>query len=45
VIIADPQNEYAPLIRGLGGTVIEVSESSKHHINAMDMSAGYSDWV
>ena len=43
VIIADPQNEYAPLIRGLGGTVIEVSESSKHHINAMDMSAGYSD--
>ena len=43
VIIADPQNEYAPLIQGLGGTVIEVSESSKHHINAMDMSAGYSD--
>jgi type IV secretory pathway VirB4 component len=43
VIIADPQNEYAPLIRGLGGTVIEVSESSKHHINAMDMSEGYSD--
>jgi len=43
VLIADPQNEYAPLIRGLGGTVIEVSESSRHHINAMDMSAGYSD--
>lgn len=43
VIIADPQNEYVPLILGLGGTVIEVSESSRHHINAMDMSAGYSD--
>ena len=43
VIIADPQNEYALLIRGLGGTVIEISESSRHHINAMDMSAGYSD--
>lgn len=43
VIIADPQNEYTPLILGLGGTVIELSETSRHHINAMDMSAGYSD--
>ncbi|MCX6826112.1 MAG: ATP-binding protein [candidate division Zixibacteria bacterium] len=43
VLIADPQNEYAPLTRGLGGTVIEISESSRHHINAMDMSAGYGD--
>ncbi len=43
VIICDPQNEYAPLVQGLGGTVIELSESSRHHINAMDMSAGYSD--
>ena len=43
VIIIDPQNEYTPLISGLGGAVIEISESSRHHINAMDMSAGYSD--
>jgi len=43
IIIIDPQNEYGPLVTGLGGAVIEISESSKHHINAMDMSAGYND--
>lgn len=43
VIIADPQNEYTLLVRGMGGTVIEISESSPHHINALDMSRGYGD--
>jgi type IV secretory pathway VirB4 component len=43
IIIIDPQNEYGPLVEGLGGAFIEISESSGHHINAMDMSAGYSD--
>jgi type IV secretory pathway VirB4 component len=43
IIIIDPQNEYGPLVRGIGGAFIEISESSGHHINAMDMSAGYSD--
>ena len=37
VIVIDPMGEYAPLVRRLGGEVIEVSPESLHHINPMDL--------
>ena len=43
IIIIDPEREYAPLIRALGGTVIEISATSPNHINAMDMSKDYGE--
>lgn len=43
IIIIDPEREYAPLVRALGGEVIEISASSPNHINAMDMSKEYGE--
>ncbi len=43
IIIIDPEREYAPLIKALGGTVIEISATSPNHINAMDMSKDYGE--
>ena len=43
IIIVDPEREYAPLIRALGGSVIEISATSSNHINAMDMSRDYGE--
>ena len=37
IIIVDPMGEYAPLVRRLGGEVIEISPDSPHHINPMDI--------
>ena len=37
IIIVDPMNEYAPLVKRLGGEVIEISPDSPHHINPMDI--------
>jgi len=37
IIIVDPMAEYAPLVRRLGGEVIEISPDSPHHINPMDI--------
>lgn len=37
IIVVDPMGEYAPLIRRLGGEVIEISPNSPHHINPMDL--------
>lgn len=37
VIIIDPEREYAPLVRALGGEIINISATSPTHINAMDM--------
>jgi len=37
IIILDPMNEYAALVRRLGGEVIEISPDSPHHINPMDI--------
>lgn len=37
IIVVDPMGEYAPLVRRLGGEVIEISPSSPHHINPMDL--------
>ena len=43
IIIVDPEREYAPLVRALGGSVIEISATSPNHINAMDMSREYGE--
>ena len=37
IIVVDPMGEYAPLVRRLGGEVIEISPNSFHHINPMDL--------
>ena len=43
ILILDPQNEYAPLVTALGGTAINFSPTSPHHINALDLAIGYGD--
>ena len=43
IIIIDPEREYAPLVRALGGSVIEISATSPNHINAMDMNKDYGE--
>lgn len=41
IIVIDPEREYAPLVKALGGEVVYLSATSSTHINAMDVSAGY----
>lgn len=43
VLICDPEGEYDPIIKAMGGEVIQIGASSNDHINAMDMSEGYGD--
>ncbi len=43
VIIIDPENEFAGLVSKFGGEVVEISSTSKNHINAMDMNRYYGD--
>ncbi len=43
LIVVDPEREYGPLVRALGGEVISISASSNCYINALDLSAEYSD--
>ncbi len=43
IIIIDAEREYGPIVRALGGEVIEISPSSRHHINPLDMGDGYGD--
>lgn len=43
IIIIDPEGEYTPLVKALGGTVINISSSSPHRINPMDMNIFYAD--
>ena len=46
IIVVDPMGEYSPLIKRLGGQVIEIAPDSPHHLNPMDvelnMAAGES---
>ena len=37
IIVVDPMGEYAPLVKRLGGEVIDISPDSPHHINPMDL--------
>lgn len=45
IIIADPENEYGPLIRKFGdqGQVIDLSPNSSNYINPLDINLDYSD--
>ena len=43
IIIIDPEREYGRLVKALGGEVINISATSPHHINALDMNKGYGD--
>lgn len=43
ILICDPEGEYSALVNAMGGEVIEISASSRDHINAMDMLDGYGD--
>ena len=45
ILILDPQNEYAKLVRALCGdkAAIDFSPTSPHHINALDLAHGYGD--
>lgn len=43
ILIIDPEREYGPLVRALGGEVITISASSDSHINALDISAEYGE--
>ncbi len=43
IIIIDPEAEYKPLIKALGGEVIKISSTSDNHINALDLSKDYDE--
>lgn len=45
IIIADPENEYGPLIQRFGeqGQVIDLSPNSSNYINPLDINLDYSD--
>lgn len=34
--IVDPENEYAPLVKAMGGEVVDISPVSKTHFNPLD---------
>ncbi len=42
IIVVDPMGEYAPLVRRLGGQVIEIAPDSPNHINPMDIQMSMS---
>ena len=43
IIVVDPEREYGPLIRALGGEVITISASNGSYVNALDISKEYGD--
>ena len=43
IIICDPEAEYFPLVRRLGGHVIRISPTSRQFVNPMDMNLNYSE--
>lgn len=43
ILIIDPEREYGPLTRALGGEVINISANSQNHINAMDINKEYGE--
>lgn len=43
IMIIDPEKEYAPLVEAIGGEVIELSPTSRHHINPLDINLNYSE--
>lgn len=43
IIIVDPEAEYSPLVKALGGVSIPVAAGTGNYINAMDMDIDYGD--
>lgn len=43
IIVVDPMGEYAPLVRRLGGQVIELAPDSPNHLNPMDIQLNIAD--
>ena len=43
IIVVDPMGEYAPLVRRLGGQVIDIAPDSPNHINPMDIQLTLND--
>ena len=43
IIIIDPEKEYGKICDAFGGETIEISATSSHHINAMDINMDYAD--
>lgn len=43
ILVCDPENEFSPLIKALGGEVIRIAPGSDDHINALDMVEGYGE--
>lgn len=43
IIISDPEAEYSPLVRRLGGQVVKLSPVSKNYVNPLDINPDYSD--
>ena len=41
ITVVDPMGEYSPLIKRLGGQVVEIAPNSHHHINPMDIAAAF----
>ena len=40
ILLIDPEREYTPLVRALGGEIINISATSPTHINAMEYGDG-----
>lgn len=43
IIIIDPEREYKALVEALGGQVVQLSATSKNHINCLDINQDYAD--
>jgi len=43
IIITDPEGEYWPLVKRLGGQVVKFSPVSTQYVNPMDINADYAD--
>ena len=43
IIICDPEEEYYPLVKRLGGQLIKISPTSRQHVNPMDINLNYSE--
>ena len=43
IIVVDPMGEYAPLVKRLGGQVIDIAPDSSCHINPMDIQMNMAD--
>ena len=43
ILIVDPEREYSPLVKALGGEVVRISADSPHHINTLDIQKDVPD--